>query len=426
MQGTRVPNEQLRALLGEATWSGAELARAVNVLGAENDLRLNYSRASVGQWLAGTSPRRATTPLILEALGRRLGRRVTLAEAGLADGHQQEPETAVPRPYSLHVLAQAAHIAVPGDPPAPIVPERLTHDHVQAARSMLTVFSRGDRMWGGGYGRRALASYLRTFVGPALDLPGGPVTRAAMRVVAAELAYLCGFMNFDDGRHSAAQRYYLIALQLSDEAGSGELRAITLRGMSVQAESLGHRMQATQLAYAALEASCRVHAPPDHTAFLLGQVSVAEAAAGDRRAAFAALTRAEKAFEQADNRRELPDVGIYHHAALAHQRAAIASRLGDHVGAISELETSLRHRPPDERRSRIITLAQLAREQAALGHLEASCATWNAFCDAYPEVHSGRARRALEAAYLATHSFRTNAQARQVHRRVAELRAMRR
>ncbi|HET9169917.1 MAG TPA: hypothetical protein VFN97_10785 [Actinospica sp.] len=421
MQGTRTPNEQLRALLREATWSGAELAHAVNRLGAENGMRLNYSRASVGQWLAGTFPRRATTPLILEALGRRLGRAVTAAEASLAAaGAPARP------PYSLEVLARIGPGAMspPGLlPQVATAPGRLTHDHVRAARDMLTVFSRGDRMWGGGYGRGALASYLRTFIGPALELPGGPVTRGALRAVAAELSYLCGFMNFDDGRQGAAQRYYLTALRLADEAGRSESRAITLRAMSVQAESLGHHAQARQLACAALDASRPGLAPPEHTAFLLGQVGTAEAASGDRRAAFAALTRAEKLIERADSRRELPDVGTYHHASLTHQHAAIAARLGDHAAAISALEVSLRHRPPEERRSRAITLAQLAREQAAVGHLEASCATWNAFCDAYPEVRSARARRALETAYLATRAFIANPQARQVHGRVAELRA---
>ena len=455
MESTRVPNARLRALLHEAEWSGTALAQAVNALGAENGLRLSYSRSSVAQWLAGTSPRRVVAPLIVEALGRRLSRPVTAFDAGLASlpdvrpanpsrrldpartltflavSHGQKPRPpdrgSSPAPYSIDVLAQMSGACPPASPAfqsgPTLSPVRLTPEHVQAAREILTVFARTDHMWGGGHARQALETYLRAVVVPALLLPGGRATRGSMRETASKLAYLCGFVNFDAGRHGPAQHYYVTALHLAEEAGNGGLRALALRALSVQAESLGHALPALHLARASFDTARPDNLAPDSMAFLLGQVSVAEAAAGDRQAALSALTRAESYLDRTDNERADPGVGIYHHGSLALQRAAVASRFGQHAAAVRALESSLRHRPADERRSRVMTLARLAQEQLLIGHLDAACATWHVFCDEYPFLRSGRAEQALHAAYQRIRPHSSSPHAKALIARITELRA---
>ncbi|BAJ25906.1 hypothetical protein KSE_76200t [Kitasatospora setae KM-6054] len=77
-------NQRLRALLREASWSGAEFALALNEAGARAGLALYYQRGSVSQWLAGTMPRPQVAGLVCAVLSLRLGRLVTLAQAGLA------------------------------------------------------------------------------------------------------------------------------------------------------------------------------------------------------------------------------------------------------------------------------------------------------------------------------------------------------
>src|SRR5258708_27176494 len=84
--GPRQPNQRLAALIQEAASSNAGLARRVNMVGAEHGLDLRYDKTSVARWLRGQQPRGMAPTLIAEALGRKLGRPVTVEEIGMADG----------------------------------------------------------------------------------------------------------------------------------------------------------------------------------------------------------------------------------------------------------------------------------------------------------------------------------------------------
>lgn len=82
----RQPNERLQALIQEAGCSNAGLARRVNMCGAEHGLDLRYDKTSVARWLRGQQPRGRAPAIIAEALGRKLGRTVTIDEIGMANG----------------------------------------------------------------------------------------------------------------------------------------------------------------------------------------------------------------------------------------------------------------------------------------------------------------------------------------------------
>ncbi|MFC7470079.1 hypothetical protein ACFQVA_24675 [Actinomadura keratinilytica] len=82
----RQPNERLQALIQEAGCSNAGLARRVNMCGAEHGLDLRYDKTSVARWLRGQQPRGRAPGVIAEALGRKLGRTVTIDEIGMANG----------------------------------------------------------------------------------------------------------------------------------------------------------------------------------------------------------------------------------------------------------------------------------------------------------------------------------------------------
>ncbi|MFD7712493.1 regulator [Streptomyces sp. NPDC059786] len=79
----RTPNRQLAALITEAGFSNAGLARRVDQLGLEHGLDLRYDKTSVTRWLRGQQPRGTTPALIAEVFTRRLGRRLTAQDLGL-------------------------------------------------------------------------------------------------------------------------------------------------------------------------------------------------------------------------------------------------------------------------------------------------------------------------------------------------------
>ncbi|MBQ0985129.1 regulator [Streptomyces sp. F63] len=79
----RIPNRRLAALIAEAGFSNAGLARRVDQLGLEHGLDLRYDKTSVTRWLRGQQPRGTTPALIAEVFTRRLGRRLTAQDLGL-------------------------------------------------------------------------------------------------------------------------------------------------------------------------------------------------------------------------------------------------------------------------------------------------------------------------------------------------------
>lgn len=425
MKGPRLPNDRLRTLLAEARWTGGDLARGVNAVAAESGLRLEYRRASVAQWLAGGQPRPPVPELVTEALSRVLGRLISLTDAGFTGTGQRDQEggtneaegiaagtelTGLGRiagstrrealRYSVYSLSA---LMVPGLPEAADMvakassaaqhPLRVGKTEIAAATTTIRMFAEADETLGASLVRAPLADYLARTVAPWLRATAATDdVQRRMLTVAAELAYLCGFMCFDDELHGPAQRYYRTALRLSAEAGDPAAYAITLRSMSTQARVLGHHRQAARLAETAVE-TAGTKVPARTRAFLLGQEAVAAAAEGDRHRAVSVLSAAERELDAVTSTSSV--VGAYHHGSLAHQQAAMLACLGDKPGAISALQESLRHRPPSEHRSRAITQARLAELQLGCGRVEEAAGTWNRFLDTYSIVSSGRANTAI-------------------------------
>jgi tetratricopeptide (TPR) repeat protein len=458
----RVPNGALRALLTESGWTEDLLARKVNALAAEIGRAIRLDRRSVSHWLSGRHPRPPIPGLIAEALSRRLGREITVAHIGMdarnhpqrqerhrtlaaADPHLGGGKPAQPKPTAaidrnaVAVLRQLAETtdsdvyrlaalvvphweeAVTRQPsrlagaaaPSAALPQ-LTADQVAAPERMVRAFSDLDSAFGGGHSRRALAAYLGHDLAPRLRAPANLALHRKMLSAATQLTYLCGFMCFDDEQHAMAQQYYRAALDMAAEAGDRGAYTITLRALSVQAHALGHHREALHLAEAATAGATKV--PAEQQAFLFGQLAVAAAADGDRVRARSALGIAENRLSRATT--DSP-VGGYHSAAMQYQQAIVRAQLNDLPGAISALTRSIRHRPPTERRSRSITLAQLGEFQLRRGHLEEAVATWHSFLDDYPHLRSGRAVTALATMRSRLIPFATNPAAARLMTRTA-------
>jgi transcriptional regulator with XRE-family HTH domain len=430
-------NDPLRALLAEAGWTGEQLARAVNTAAAEAGVPGTCDRTAVSHWLAGRWPRPPVPELLAEALSRGLGRPVAVAdfEPRSRSGAQSRPgiETLAslarvqssgrrkPSAYSLELLADlrsgapavALDLATDTD-----TGMRLSADQVAATEAMATLFAAGDAAFGGGHSRQALSAYLAQDVLPRLRAAGGAAVRRRMFISASQLAYLCGFMCYDDELHGVAQRYFAVSLGLARESADQASHAITLRAMSVQARQLGHFRDSVGLAEASVANGAGLE--PGRQAFLYGQLAVAHAADGARADALSCLATAERFLDRATSANVL--IGAYHPAALYHQQAVVCALLGDRKAAVASLATSARHRPAAERRSGAIILARLAEMQLSCGHVEESTVTWHRFLDDYGALQSGRATTALRNLRAGLRPYGANPLVRVLLSRAASLR----
>jgi hypothetical protein len=439
----RRPNLRLRDALAEAGWTGQQLATAVDAAGAETGLSLSYDRTSVAHWLSGTRPRPPVPDLLAEVFSRRFGRAVTLSELGLVTGAADDSGAASTGLgnadagsvlASLHMAARLrasslpayslSALAVPDWPGTVAVPVPQRREarlavgvaDTEAAEHLLRMLAAGDAAFGGGHARQATSAYLAADLAPKLHVRMPPATRRRMFAAATQIAYLCGFMCFDDELHGLGQDYYRAALQLATENGDRASYVIALRALSVQANSLGHHRHARELAETAADGVRQLGLR--RQAFLYGQLAVARAADGDRFGALSSLTAAERRLDQATS--AVPITGAYHIASLTHQQAAVRSLLGDRGAAITTLGVSIRHRPEGERRSRAITLAYLADLQLDAGYLDEAVSTWHVFLDDYPHLRSGRVAAALRRLRARVRPFSKNPAARTLLQRATD------
>lgn len=199
---------------------------------------------------------------------------------------------------------------------------RVTSEQVDAIRRTFGVFQELDVTRGGGHARQRLVDYLTTMVTPLLR-SNDPTTDTgrALYEAGAEQLYLVGWMAFDDGEHSLAQRYLIQALRLAQEAGSPELGAHVLAGLSDQANLTGHPDHALQLARAGRVGLRRGHSPAC-LADLWALQARAEAVLGDASAAAHSVNESERVAEDINTDAEaewakfIP--GAYLHGEYAH------------------------------------------------------------------------------------------------------------
>jgi hypothetical protein len=320
------PNDALAALVSEARFSWAGLARRVNALGANDGLALRYDYTAVHRWVKrGERPHSPVPSLIARALSERLDRRIrpgdlgmtdeeTLAERGLR--YADSPGTTVDTITDLgkadvqrrSVLTGAPFVlAALGAPSRDWLlstleetstergPRQVGMRQVAGIREMFALFQQMDVLRGGGHARTALVEYMHSYVTPLLKRQHEAPVERALYEAAAEQAYLLGWMAYDDGQHGLAERYLIQALRLAQASGSAALGAHVLAGMSDQANLLGHPREALMLVRAG-----RRGIGDDESPACLADLYVLEgralAALNDARGAAAAVVRAEETF----------------------------------------------------------------------------------------------------------------------------------
>lgn len=115
--------------------------------------------------------------------------------------------------------------------------------------------------------------------------------------LAAQVAYLTGWMAYDSGLHSAGQQYYVAALRAARTAGDNDLGAFLLAEMGVHASDGGYNKERASLLRTALSQS---HGLPMATrAYLYLHLAAALGQQREHREAASALQRSVTLYDKA-------------------------------------------------------------------------------------------------------------------------------
>ncbi|WP_119291138.1 regulator [Streptomyces sp. YIM 130001] len=448
----RTPNRQLAALIAEAGFSNAGLARRVDQLGLEHGLDLRYDKTSVTRWLRGQQPRGTTPALIAEVFTRRLGRRLGAQDLGLDAcapvyaglEFAASPDEAIDIVSGLWRKDSGSHaelrkiaftpagLVVPsrdwligradervgrgepgGDGPTgsgarvpaqgrSLVPrqrkdterapgQRVTSGDIAALRSVGELFRALDHAYGGGHARQALVRYLEHETEPMLRGVYSEPAGRRLFAAAADLTRLAGWTSYDIAAHGLAQRYFVQALRLSQAAADRAYGSYVLVTMSRQAVYLGHGREAVQLARVAQQ-GVGASAPPVVQALLHAVEARAHGVLGEVRACTASVVRAERAMAAARPGDEVPYWARYFdEGQLADEFAHCHRDLLQYRAAAQHAERSLQLRAPAFARSRVFCRVVLATARLGLGELDQACVLGAEAAQQASEMRSARA-----------------------------------
>lgn len=131
------------------------------------------------------------------------------------------------------------------------------------------MFSQMDQRRGGGHARATVVQYFSSDI--TKHLTGtfhDDQVRRDMFSAASEVAYLSGWMAFDNSEHATAQQCFSVATKLAAEAGDAPMAGYILRAMAHQAVDLGHPSRALKIANASVDGSRYAEASPRERALL--------------------------------------------------------------------------------------------------------------------------------------------------------------
>ncbi len=208
-----------------------------------------------------------------------------------------------------------------------------------------------------------------------------------LHLIAAELARFAGWVSFDAGFHTAAQRYWIVALHAAHTAGDRAIGANILKNMSLQCLDFSRPRDAVDLADAAMAGAHELSGRAG--AMLEMRRARAHAALGDTSACTRALVSSERAFARA--RADEPSWASYFDEAEYHaQVGSCYIDLGMLAAADRWLERSLELHPASRARDRATYLLRRAAVQADTGNLDHTIAL---AYEALPILASTRSRR---------------------------------
>jgi hypothetical protein len=399
----RQPNTRLADLIAEAGVSHLGLAKRIGEIAKEWGEPVQPAHTQVARWIEGQKPRGATPALIAEALSRKLGRRITLADIGLA-GTSTSPEVGLTcadtpdqlvqvltelwtadtrrRTFLLGTVAATTLtssvfdwlLASPASPPAGSGLRHVGMNDVQAIRTTTAMFARLDNRFGGAYARTAAIQYLSDQVSPLLTGSYSTKVGPALFSAVAEFTLAVAWMAYDSGLHGLGRRYFLQALSLAHHAGDRCLGASILSAMSHQANYLGEHREALHLARAATHGIRGHHQPLLEAQFAAMQARAAAALPDGARDCLDALSDAEAAHARHRPGDEPEWISYFDESELADEFAHSFRDLGRPAESHRYATQCLAARSEEYARSRTFSRMVLAASFLGLDELEQACA----------------------------------------------------
>ncbi|MEU1085215.1 transcriptional regulator [Streptomyces sp. NPDC005576] len=425
----RQPNERLQTLIQEAACSNAGLARRVNMVGAERGLDLRYDKTSVARWLRGQQPRGRAPGIIAEAIGRKLGRTVTIDEIGMANGKNLASGVGLQfAPTVLGAIEQVCElwrsdvgrrdllsgstvassalvepsrdwlITATDSQVARNAGARVGRSDVEAVRAMTVALVDLDHRFGSGHVRPVLVHYLNSVVSGLLSGAYRESVGRELFGAVARLTELGGYMAIDTGQPGLAQRYYIQALRLAQAAGDRAYGGYVLAAsMSHLAAQLGNPREIAQLARAAQEGARGSVTPRAESMFLAAEAR-GHALLGDAATCEEVAGRAVEALERADAETGDDPSWIAHfdEGYLADELAHCHRDLGQGAAAARRAKEALATLPETRARRRGIALVLLASAQVQQREVEQACYTGLRAVELLETVRSSRGAEYLD------------------------------
>ncbi|MFB7161142.1 hypothetical protein [Streptomyces sp. NPDC056242] len=342
-------NARLGALMAEADFSHKSLARAIVAVGARAGDDITCDHTYVSRWLKGAIPRGNVPHFIADAIGSKVGRRLTLDDIGMgaaavaaapsdlglefADRPEAAADTvadlwradlaevtalvrARPDSAAWNTAALRWLVAPPDGELTRTGNRAIGAVDVDMVRSTTDAFSMLDGRFGGGHARRALIQYLHTDVRPMLDGQYPDTVGRQLHSAVAEALLLAGWMSYDSGLHGIGQRYFIQALRMTQVAGDRLLGGSVLSAMSHQATFIGRYQDAVSLARAAYTGP-GASLGPTMAAQFHAMEARALARLGDRRGCDLALVEAERKLSQRTADSDPPYIAYFDATELA-------------------------------------------------------------------------------------------------------------
>jgi hypothetical protein len=397
----REPNILLDALIDESGMSHDGLASRVNKAGARGGLMLLYDHASVRRWIRdATIPRGPVPEMISEVLSTRLGRTVTLADAGLDRG----PDSGDVAPLAKAVDAAAAlwrsdfkqaaaiHAAQPMQGAAAIAPvfewenppddldvtrragSRVSAGHVRALMAARLRYERMYREAGGIPVRPRVVEFLAQRAAPLIRGAYDDETGRSLYRAAGGLAALAGICAYDADLQGVAQRYFFQALRMAKASGDRGFGGYVVALLANQALYRGNHRQVIQYAETALRGAGGALSPALVTDLNALQAK-AYARIGDREGCHASMTRAEDMATRILPGEEPPETSYVQAGLVETQHADALRSLGDLDAARSYAQQSVDAAAHSHARGRVHRLATLATIIAGQGDAESAAGT---------------------------------------------------
>jgi hypothetical protein len=426
----RPANHRLIYWQQRAGFNNTRLAAAIRERAGMRGLRqVQPDARRVRAWRQGERPRHPVPELILEVFSERVGTSLTLSDVGLDrpgtarsrwDGPLLPLQTitelsnfargdlmvsrpaAEPRPQDLLEGQELVSIiqswTAAGDMPSSGArrgQRRIGDPEVGQIHAVTETFRSLDNAYGGGFVREAVIGQLTVAASLVEDASYSDETGRKLITGIGDLATVAGWMCHDVSMHSAAQHYFLLALQAATEADMPNLAAHVLSCMARQAGHRGRPGEALELIHlaryrarhtATATIGALLHSLEARFYAMMGRLKDFDRAAG----------HAETAFADHDPGQDPAwvayfDAGEYYATlGVGHQIAARTADPGQAERAIKLISGALERRDPSRVRSRAFDHLGLARAYLIQGELDAAGLAGTAALDLTGQVSSTR------------------------------------